>query len=164
MSETEKNLPESEEQKPQDSSSPEANAAANETAEPEQNTQNQQKTSPRKTSEESPSKKSGEPDETTRKILFALCYVWGILFFLPLILCKDDPRTKLHANQGLVLLLAALVGNVLFGILTLVPYLGTILLSLLNLAIFIFAVLGIVSVITDKNEPLPLLGKIHLIN
>ena len=33
---------------------------------------------------------SQKNDDIVRKIIFALCYLWGILFFLPLILYKND--------------------------------------------------------------------------
>ena len=67
-----------------------------------------------------PSKNISEDheSETTKKVVFSLCYIWGILFFLPLVLYKDDKKATFHANQGLVLLLVAVCGNVIFGILT----------------------------------------------
>ena len=42
----------------------------------------------------------------TVKVMSALAYLW-ILFFLPLVVCPDSKFGRYHANQGLVLLLAA---------------------------------------------------------
>ena len=55
--------------------------------------------------------------DVIRKILFCLCYIWGILFFIPLILYKDD-AAKMRANDGLILLLLSVIGNMVFGLLT----------------------------------------------
>lgn len=105
-------------------------------------------------------------DATTKKIIYSLCYLFGILFFLPLILYKNDAEATRHANQGLVLLIFAVVGNVLFGILTIIPVLNIIfkvIAGLYSLALLILCIIGIVYVITDRNEELPILGSIHIL-
>ena len=61
---------------------------------------------------------------TEKKIIYSLCYLWGILFFLPLILYKNDAKATRHANEGLLLLLFSVVGNAVFGILMRVPAIG----------------------------------------
>lgn len=100
--------------------------------------------------------------DVTRKILFYLCYLWGILFFIPLILYKDDVA-KMRANDGLILLLLSIIGNVVFGILTSVSIIFGWIAGAYSLALLLFGIVGIVYVVTDKNEPLPIIGKIKLI-
>lgn len=110
---------------------------------------------------------AGNQDDTTKKIIFALCYLWGILFFLPLILYKDDPEAKRHANAGLVLLLFAVIGNVVFGVLTVfggfMHTLFSIVASVYSLLLLILGILGIVNVVNDRKEDLPIIGSFKLI-
>jgi uncharacterized membrane protein len=78
-----------------------------------------------------------------------------ILFFIPLIAAKDSKFAMYHANQGLTLFLAAVILNVVLGI---IPIIGWILLPLANLALFIFAILGIVAAAQGQVKPLPVIG------
>ncbi len=103
---------------------------------------------------------------TEKKIIYSLCYLWGILFFLPLILYKNDAKAIRHANEGLLLLLFSVVGNAVFGILMRVPAIGWIfgvLAGIYSLALLILGIVGIVYVVTDRDEELPLIGSIHLL-
>lgn len=102
-------------------------------------------------------------DEVTKKILFSLCYLFGILFFVPLLLYKDDSRAIRHANEGLVLLLFSVVGNVILGIVSGFLWFFSIFIGLYSLFIFVLGIIGIVYVVTDQEKELPLLGKIKLI-
>lgn len=95
---------------------------------------------------------------TEKKIIYSLCYLWGILFFLPLILYKNDAKATRHANEGLLLLLFSVVGNAVFGILMHVPAIGWIfgvLAGIYSLALLILGIVGIVYVVTDRDEELP---------
>lgn len=100
--------------------------------------------------------------DVTRKVLFCLCYLWGILFFIPLILYKDDVA-KMRANDGLILLLLSVIGNVVFGILTRISVIFGWIAGVYSLLLLILGIVGVVYVVTDKNEPLPVIGKIRLI-
>ena len=105
-------------------------------------------------------------DEVAKKTVYSLCYIFGILFFLPLLLYKDG-ESKRHANEGLVLLLLGIVGNLIFWIFMgfggavgrlfgIVSCVYTVLLLLLGIA-------GIVYVVTDRRKSLPILGNIKII-
>lgn len=84
-----------------------------------------------------------------------------ILFFVPLLAARDSQFAMYHANQGLVLFLTALAVNIIGG---LIPVVGWFfLIPLLNLAILIFAVIGIINAAQKKTAALPLIGKIQLI-
>ena len=103
---------------------------------------------------------------TGKKVICALCYLWGILFFLPLILYKDS-RSRRIANEGLVLLLFSVIGNAVFGILTsfggfFATLFGAIA-GVYSLLLLLLGILGIVYVVTDKDKPLPIIGSIHII-
>ena len=96
-------------------------------------------------------------DIEKNKVISALAY---ILFFLPLIACADSPYGRFHANQGLLLLIVAVAGNVVLG---LIPILGWILMPLFSAATFVFAILGIVNAATGKAKELPIFGKFRII-
>lgn len=113
-----------------------------------------------KTSNESAPATDGE---TTRKIIFSLCYLWGILFFLPLILYKNDSEAKRHANEGLVLFIIAVVGNAVFGILTRISSIFGIIAGVFSLLLLLLGIIGIVYVVTDQKKSLPLIGEIKII-
>lgn len=88
-----------------------------------------------------------------------------ILFFIPLLTdAKKDPFVKFHVKQGLVLF----IGWVVVWILNraLVYYLFWSLYWILNLVwlldlgLLILTIVGIVNALNEKQEPLPLLGKL----
>ena len=98
----------------------------------------------------------------TVKVMSALAYLW-ILFFLPLVVCPDSKFGRYHANQGLVLLLAAVVVNVIGAVLSLIPAVGWILQLILNVAMLGLTILGIVNVCNGETKPLPIIGGLTLI-
>lgn len=83
-----------------------------------------------------------------------------ILFFVPLIAAKNSRFAMYHANQGLTLFLAFAICNVVLGIL---PFIGWFLLPLVNLALFILMVLGIINAAQGRARPLPVIGAYTLI-
>lgn len=101
--------------------------------------------------------------EATRKIIFSLCYLWGILFFLPLILYKNDSEAQRHANEGLVLFIAAVIGNAVFGILTRISSIFGIIAGVFSLLLLLLGIIGIVYVVTDQKKSLPVIGAIKII-
>ena len=95
------------------------------------------------------SNNSVDDSEMTKKVIFSLCYLWGILFFIPLILYKDDAKAMRHANEGLVLLLFSAVGNIVFGILSSITWIFSLIAAIYSFAILILGIIGILYIITD---------------
>jgi uncharacterized membrane protein len=95
-------------------------------------------------------------DIQTNKGMAIVAY---IVFFIPLLAAKESKFAMYHANQGLTLFLAAVIVNVVLGI---IPIIGLILLPLANLAVCILAILGIVNAAQGKVKPLPLIGSYTL--
>lgn len=107
------------------------------------------------------------------KVMNALSYT-GFLFFLPLLANDDKQEGKFHANQGLVTLILTVVLHVIgrvFGALSGIPLLGV----LIGIAGTIFGIVawtieaailifGIVNSINGRMNPIPVIGKINLIN
>lgn len=97
-------------------------------------------------------------DAEHNKAMGILAY---ILFFIPILAAKDSPFAMYHANQGLLLFLAAVALNIIGSI---IPLIGWILIIPLgNLALLVLAILGIVNAANGKKEPLPLIGNIQLL-
>ncbi len=121
------------------------------------------------TETKSEEKKEEKPvtDKTERKIVFSLCYLFGLLFFLPLILYKDDAEAKKHANNGLAMLIFSVVGNAVFGILTafggVMAAIFGVAAGLYSFAILIIGILGIVYVVNEEDKELPFFGKIRIL-
>ena len=104
--------------------------------------------------------------EVQKILLLSLAYVFGILFFLPLIVYPDDAEARFHANQSLLLLLVAVVGEVVFGILTLIPAVGivfSILCGVFGLLILACCIYAIVCICRGDKGELPVIGRIRLI-
>ncbi len=106
-------------------------------------------------------------------VINALSYT-GILFFLPLVANDNQQEGKFHANQGLIALILAVVLHVIgrvLGVFAGIPLLGVLIGIVgtifgiaawaVQVAILIF---GIVNSINGRMNPIPVIGKINLIN
>ncbi len=104
------------------------------------------------------------------KIMSIFAYI-GILFLIPLLLAKDSKFARFHTNQGLVLFIFDLLSGVIIAVVSivlgLIPGIGAILAGVVSgvigLAILVFMILGIVNVVTDKTNELPIIGKIRIL-
>jgi len=109
-----------------------------------------------------------EEDIKQNKTMAGLAY---ILFFLPLIVCKDSKFGKFHANQGLLLLILSVAGYIAISIITTI--LATItwrlfgfislLYSIYGLFILAIAIYGLVNGLNGKAKELPMIGKYRII-
>lgn len=99
-----------------------------------------------------------QSDIDNNKSMAALAYIF---FFIPLLVAKESKYAMYHANQGLVLFLTALAVNIVGAILPIIGWLLIIPIGLLG--ILVLAVIGIVHAVNGRMEPLPLIGKIKLI-
>lgn len=90
-------------------------------------------------------------DQSSKTLMAALSY-FGILVLIPLLTdSKNDPFVKYHIKQGLVLLIAYVVG----GFIMWVPIIGW----LIGLVLFILFLTGVINAATGKETPLPVLGQ-----
>lgn len=102
-------------------------------------------------------------DVNQNKAMAIIGYIIPILFFIPLVTdAKNSPFAKFHANQQLILLIAAIAVNVVGSI---IPILGWfIILPLGVIAIFIFAIIGLINAAKGEMKELPLIGGFKIIN
>lgn len=95
--------------------------------------------------------KKSEPDQGV--VMAVLAYI-GPLVIVSYIMGKDNPFVKYHIKQGLVLLVLEVglwfVGKMLFF---LWPLIG-----IVNLALLVLAIVGIINAVNKKEKELPLVG------
>ncbi|MDR1765862.1 MAG: hypothetical protein LBR77_07220 [Lachnospiraceae bacterium] len=103
----------------------------------------------------------------------AMAIIAYIIFFIPLLIGahKESPFVKFHTNQGTVLFIASLGYSIARWILGLVlyriPYIGSLIMGLLNLAsilFFVLCIIGIVNVVNGRCKELPIIGSFKVIS
>ncbi len=106
------------------------------------------------------------PQDSSNKLMAILAYL-GILALIPYLTKSSDPFVAFHTKQGIRLLIAevatGLVAMFLMPMLGFVPgafFLLAMLLNLVWLGWLVLSVLGIVNVLQNKKEPLPLIGSL----
>ena len=129
-----------------------------------QSAQSAQTAQPAQTAQSAPVNQEAQEN----KVIFILYY---ILFFLPLVSCPGSKTGRFHANQGLILLITSVVGQIA------VTILSTILLSI-SLALWRFTsligsvwwiavlalmIIGMINANKGEQKPLPIIGKFTII-
>lgn len=108
-------------------------------------------------------KKADASDAEKNKAMAIVGYIIPILFFIPLISdAKNSPFAKFHANQQLNLLLAAVVVNIVGGV---IPIIGWfIILPLGSIFLIVVAIMGIIHASKGEMKELPVIGGFKLIS
>ena len=90
-----------------------------------------------------------------------------LVFFLPLILCKESKLGKYCANQGLLLWIVSILAGILFAILGSLPLIGGLLKligKLFQFALLLMGVLCLIQLTTnDRVIELPYIGKFRIL-
>ena len=106
-------------------------------------------------------------DAEDNKIMGILAYL-GILVLVPILAAKDSPFARFHANQGLVLLIAAIVAGFVVGIfnailvvvsLGLAALLGGLLSAAVGIGSVVLIIIGIINAANGEMKELPIIGK-----
>lgn len=98
-------------------------------------------------------KKDKAPKQKEKDLTVVLSYI-GILCLVPLLARKDDPFAQFHAKQGLVLCVA----EVATMFISWIP-LFWVFVPIIWIAWLALSIIGIMNVLNDKKEPLPVIGK-----
>ena len=88
----------------------------------------------------------------------AILAYFGILVLIPLFAAKESKFARFHVNQGLILLICSVVTFVIGKI----PGLGF-LVWILDIAILVYAIIGIVNAAKGQAKELPYIGKFKII-
>jgi uncharacterized membrane protein len=105
--------------------------------------------------------KQDEPTSTNSDNVHVMAALAYIIFFLPLITHPESKFGKFHANQGLVLLIFAVVGNFIGGVIPIVGWF--VIWPIVWLTSVVFAIMGIVGALNKEMKRLPLIGNYDLI-
>lgn len=96
-------------------------------------------------------------DAKNNKLMGILAYL-GILVLIPLFAAKESKFVRFHTNQGLILLILLVVVYILGKI----PGISA-LVAILDVVLFVYAVIGIYNVVKGQMKELPLIGKFRII-
>lgn len=107
-------------------------------------------------------------DIEQNKTMAGLAY---ILFFLPLIACKDSAYGRFHANQGLLLLILSIVGSIALSVVSglflfiswRLFWISSFLYGAFGLVILILVVMGLINGLNGKAKELPIIGGFRII-
>lgn len=115
------------------------------------------------------SEKTFDPtDIEQNKTMAGLAY---ILFFLPLVACKDSQYGRFHANQGLLLLILSVVGNIAISFVSSILmaltwrlyWFTSLLYGAFGLLIILLVFTGLSNGLNGKAKQLPIIGEIQII-
>lgn len=96
-------------------------------------------------------------DIEKNKTMAGLAY---FIFFLPLIAAPESKFAKFHANQGLLLLILGVAGNLILGM---IPILGWLLMVPFGILVLILGIMGLMNGFGGKVKELPMIGKFRII-
>ncbi|MCQ2254611.1 MAG: zinc ribbon domain-containing protein [Bacteroidaceae bacterium] len=102
-----------------------------------------------------------DPQDIEKNKVMAVLAYCGILVLIPLMAAKESKFARFHCNQGIVLLVIELVLSVAgwyfpAGIAWII--------NLVNIAVGILAILGIINAIKGRAKELPLVGGLKVIS
>lgn len=107
-----------------------------------------------------------DPADIEQNKVFAILAYLGILVLVPILGAKESKFARFHANQGLVLVIAAIAIGIVIGILQFIPVLGIIFSIvgwIINIALLVLCIIGIVNACNGKAKELPLIGSIKIL-
>ncbi len=128
----------------------------------EQNqSQGQQQMNNEAPKQEAPKAENSDVDKN--KAMAIIGYIIPILFFIPLLSedGKKSPFAKFHANQQLILLIAAVIVNIVGSILPIIGWF--IILPFGSLFLIIIAIMGIINAAKGEMKKLPAIGGFEII-
>lgn len=121
-------------------------------------------------SEQSSAAQQSEPKTDAvadHKMYAILGYILPFLFFLPLLSesSKNDPFARFHANQQLILLIIFVavhfvVNNIIYMVLGPIWYMF---MPILNLALLVLVILGVINAAQGTMKELPFVGKFRIL-
>lgn len=118
------------------------------------------------TAQKAPS--SNEAQEN--KVVFILAYL-GILFFLPLVSFPNSKTGRFHANQGLLLLITSIAGQIALSIVSSIILaiswrlwgITSLLYFAWSIAMLALMIMGMINANKGEEKPLPFIGQFVII-
>ncbi len=94
-------------------------------------------------------------EDIDKNKVFAILSYFGFLVLVPIFAAKDSPFAKFHANQGLVLFILEVIITIVSSFLSIV--------GILNIAVAVFAIMGIIYAAQGQAKDLPVIGTIKIL-
>jgi uncharacterized membrane protein len=106
-------------------------------------------------------------DIQDNKVMGILAYL-GILVLVPLFAAKESKFARFHANQGLILLICAIIWQIVAYILMFfLAKIGlsflSIIISLLSIVFLVLIIIGIINAAKGEMKELPIIGKFRIL-
>lgn len=101
-------------------------------------------------------------EEVKKNQIYCVLAYLSILFFLPYVVDKNSAYAKFHANQAFALFIANIAVGVICGILMFIPFLGTLLSSLISIALTVVMVLLMVCAYKGMAVRIPVIGNLEI--
>ena len=99
-------------------------------------------------------------NQQSNKLAAIISYITFIGWIIAFVIRdKNDAFTTLHLNQSLCLIIVEIIG----GILQFIPFIGSIVYYIIQIAALVFGVWGLVRAIKGSSEPLPFIGEIKIL-
>jgi uncharacterized membrane protein len=93
-----------------------------------------------------------------KNVLMGILAYLGPLVIVSYIVAREDPFVKFHIKQGLVLFVIEVGLWILSGFFWMLFYQFWMIWQIVNIALFILAILGIVNAVQGNEKELPLVG------
>ena len=93
-------------------------------------------------------------DIEDNRVLSVLCY-FGMAVVIPLVAKPNSPFVRYHANQGIVMIIVA----VMLTVVNIVPILGWIVSGVGFIILIVCAICGIINALKGRMKPMPIIGK-----
>lgn len=108
-------------------------------------------------------------DVEKNKVMGILSYL-GILVLIPILAAKDSPYARFHANQGLILCIAAILYSVAYSVLSAIIlaiswrlYFIVSILGFLGIIFLVLCIIGIINAANGSAKELPFIGKYRVL-
>ena len=109
-------------------------------------------------------------DAQDNKVMGILAYL-GILILIPIFAAKESRFARYHANQGLILIIAAIALQIAVSILNVILLaiswklvaITSLFSAAVGIACFVFVIIGIINAAKGEMKELPLIGKYRIL-
>ena len=108
-----------------------------------------------------------DPQDIEKNKVMAILAYLGILVLVPLFGAKESRFARFHTNQGLILCIVGIALYIIVRILLAISWklaaIVGIFLWIIEIAIFILAIIGIINAAKGRAKELPLIGKFRVL-
>ncbi|MBR4920182.1 MAG: zinc ribbon domain-containing protein [Prevotella sp.] len=111
-----------------------------------------------------------DPQDIDKNKVMAILAYFGILVIIPILAAKDSKFARFHSNQGLILLIAAILYYIAYTILcSIILAISwrliwlTSIIGIIGLVFFVWFIIGIVNAAQGKAKELPFIGHFKLL-